>query len=174
MPVSLCIQVGEQFALTVGVIFANSVIYGTAVWPFHWLITLKEALPPSYISAEHFPKVFAWVARFHKEARESAKTCGKPKTVTGKEAVAIIERSEFVEVEGEVEAGDPLGLAKGDTVEVWPTDSGFNHKDRGSLVSLCGREVVIESKTEEGTTVRVHAPRHGFRVRSAGGGGTKL
>jgi hypothetical protein len=148
--------------------------FGTAVWPFHWLITLKEALPPSYISADLFPKVFAWVARFDKVVRDAAKTRGKPKTVTGKEAVAIIEGSGFAESERDVEAGDPLELAKGDMVEVWPTDSGFNHKDRGRLVSLCGREVVIESRTEGGVEVRVHAPRHGFRVRSVGGGGTKL
>jgi hypothetical protein len=148
--------------------------FGTAVWPFHWLTTLKGALPPSYISADLFPKVFAWIARFDKVVRDAAKAKGKAKTVTGKEAVAIIEGSEFAESEGDVEVGDPLELAKGDMVEVWPTDSGFNHKDRGRLVSLCGREVVIASRTEGGVEVRVHAPRHGFRVRGVGGGKTKL
>lgn len=142
-----------------------------AVWPFHWLTTMMGALPPSYISAQQFPKVFAWIVRFDKAVREAAKRAGKAKTVTGKEAVAIIEGSEFAEAEGGVEAGDPLGLAKGETVEVWPIDSGFSHKDRGRLVGLCGREVVIESKTEGGKMVRVHAPRHGFRVKRVAGGG---
>lgn len=126
---------------------------------------MRGALPPSYISAEQFPKAFAWIARFDKEAREAAKRAGKPKTVNGKEALAIIEGSGFAESEGLVEADDPFELAKGDLVEVWPIDSGFSHKDRGSLVSLTAREVVIESKTEGGETVRVHTPRHGFRVR---------
>lgn len=137
------------------------------VWPFHWLTTMKGALPPSYISAEHFPKAFAWIGRFGQSVKDAAKSAGKPKTITGKEAVAIIEASDFAEREGEVDAQDPLGLAKGDLVEVFPTDSGFNHKDRGRLVSLTLAEVVIDSKTEGGKDVRVHTPRHGFRVRRA-------
>jgi hypothetical protein len=145
--------------------------WGIAVWPLHWLTTLRGALPASYISAEQFPKAFAWIARFDKAVREAAKRAGKPKTVSGKEAVAIIEAAGFAEAEGAVDAGDPLELARGDEVEVWPIDSGFNHKDRGSLVRLCAREVVIESRTAGGKTVRVHAPRHGFRVRRVGGGG---
>lgn len=145
-----------------------------AIWPFHWLINLKGALPPSYISATQFPKVFAWVSRFDKFTREVMKRAGKPKTVSGQEAVGIIEGSGFAEEDGEMEAGDPSELVKAEVVEVWPTDSGFSHKDRGALVSLTEKEIVIESKTEGGTTVRVHAPRHGFRVRRVGSGGTKL
>lgn len=145
-----------------------------AIWPFHWLSTLKGALPSSYISAEQFPKVFAWIARFDRAVREAARVAGKAKTVSGKEALGIIEASGFAEGEGEVDAGDPLGLKRGDVVEVWPIDSGFSHRDRGRLVGLGAGEVVVESRTEGGKVVRVHAPRHGFRVRRVGDGGAKL
>ena len=51
----------------------------------------------------------------------------------------------------------------GEEVVVWPTDTGATHKDSGKLVSINGDEVVIEVSGEKGS-VRVHAPRHGFRV----------
>ena len=70
-----------------------------------------------------------------------------------------------------MDEGDPSGLRKGEMVEVWPIDSGFSRKDRGRLVGLSTREVVIEGRTEDGKEVRIHAPRHGFRVRRAKEGG---
>ena len=98
----------------------------------------------------------------------------KPKALSGVDAIKQISSSEFAEPEGEVEVQDPTGLKKGQLVEVWPIDSGFNHKDRGPLVSLSGGEIVIESKTQEGKVVRVHTPRHGFRVRGVERGGSRL
>lgn len=77
-------------------------------------------------------------------------------------------KGSFPEPEGDVEANDPSGLEKGDEIEVWPIDSGFNHKDRGRLLKLDGKEVVVEGKTERGAVVRIHCPRHGFRVRKVG------
>jgi len=85
-----------------------------------------------------------------------------------------ISASGFAEAEGEVDSNDPTGLKKGQVVEVWPTDTGFNHKDKGSLVALSGSEIVIESKTQDGKVVRVHTPRHGFRLRSVEGAGSKI
>jgi hypothetical protein len=76
-----------------------------------------------------------------------------------------ISSSDFAEVEGVVDSNDPSRLRQGQLVEVWPIDSGFNHKDGGALVALSGAEIVIESQTETGQKVRVHTPRHGFRVR---------
>lgn len=82
----------------------------------------------------------------------------------------IVEDADFAEPQGEVDGNDPTGLKKGDDIEVWPIDSGFSRKDRGRLVRLDGSEIVVESKTENGKEVRIHAPRHGFRVRSVGKG----
>ena len=68
-----------------------------------------------------------------------------------------------------VDRDDPTGLERGLVVEVWPVDSGFSRKDRGVLVGLNGSEIVVEGKTGSGETVRIHTPRHGFRLRGVGG-----
>jgi len=85
-----------------------------------------------------------------------------------------ISASDFAESEGAVDALDPTGLKKGQEIEVWPVDTGFNHKDKGLLVALSGAEIVIESKTKDGQLVRVHTPRHGFRLRSVDGARSKI
>ncbi|EHK98465.1 hypothetical protein M7I_5709 [Glarea lozoyensis 74030] len=136
-----------------------------AVWVPLWLRDLKGALPAGYICANTFPKTFAWIERFHQHTRGLAQKAGKPKTIKGAEALRISSDGEFAEAEGEVDGNDPLGLKKGQEVEVWPVDSGFSYKDRGRLVGLDGNEVVVEKVNGEGKSVRVHAPRHGFRVR---------
>lgn len=141
-----------------------------AVWPFHWLKGMKGALPEDFISGQQFPKVFAWIERFNKATAAAAKTAGKPKTIKGPEALKAISSSVFAESEGSVDASDPTGLKKGQETEVWPIDSGFSCKDRGRLVTLNGTEIVIDSKTQDGQHVRIHTPRHGFRVRSAATG----
>jgi len=144
------------------------------VWPFHWLSTLPGALPPGFICPQTFPKAFAWIKRFDTVVRAAAKNAGKPTTLKGDDAMKQISASGFAEAEGEVDSNDPTGLKKGQVVEVWPTDTGFNHKDKGSLVALSGSEIVIESKTQDGKVVRVHTPRHGFRLRSVEGAGSKI
>jgi hypothetical protein len=146
-----------------------------AVWAFHWLDGLKGALPPDQISAQQFPKVYAWIGRFQNAVAAAAKSQGKPKSIKGPEAVVQIGSSEFAEPDCNVDPNDPSGLKKGQHVEVWPTDTGCKNKDQGSLVGLSVDEIVIETKTEKGKTVRVHSPRHGFRVRVAGEGpGSKI
>ncbi|CAG8951538.1 hypothetical protein HYFRA_00007454 [Hymenoscyphus fraxineus] len=138
---------------------------------------LKGALPPTYISATHFPKVFAWIERFSAAERAAASKLGKPRTIKGPEALEIVSSSDFAEglhqsQEGEIE--DPTGLKLGQEIEVWPIDSGFRNRDRGTLVRLDGEEVVIERVNAKGVVVRVHAPRHGFRVRGVGGEESRL
>ncbi|KAH8881560.1 hypothetical protein GQ53DRAFT_848128 [Thozetella sp. PMI_491] len=137
-----------------------------AVWPLHWMATMPGALPPD--QGKQFPLVYAWIERFAKATDAAKKARGKTPTVSGEEAEAIILAAPYNEVERGVDAGEPLaqfyGLQKGQTVQVWPTDTGTAHKDTGDLVSLSSSEVVIETKTGTGGAVRVHAPRHGFRV----------
>lgn len=82
--------------------------------------------------------------------------------------MAQIKSSEFAEADPKVDTGDPSGLSSGQAVEVWPIDTGFKSKDKGSLAGLTSNEIVIETKTKEGNTVvRIHTPRHGFRIRVA-------
>ena len=60
-------------------------------------------------------------------------------------------------------------------MEVWPTDTGSRHRDRGRLVGLTRSEVVLEVQSKVGgKVVRIHAPRHGFKVQPVGGDGSKM
>ncbi|KAI7786879.1 glutathione S-transferase [Diaporthe eres] len=142
-----------------------------AVWPLHWLIGLPGALPSDLISKTQFPKVFSWIQRFDKTANAARQKLGKVPTVSGEDAArAIVQSSYFESAVREVEQGEPLvkalGLKKGDNVVVFPLDSGSTHKDSGVILSLDGKEIVFETKTDlQGSpVVRVHAPRHGFRI----------
>ncbi|KAK0728579.1 glutathione S-transferase [Lasiosphaeria miniovina] len=138
-----------------------------AVWPLHWLNSLPGALPADQVSAEQFPRVFAWISRFHKATKEQPAPAIPPKAVSGEEARRLILESPFHEPEMDVDCSDPAaqfhGLSRGRQVELWPTDSGTAHRDTGRLSGLGDKEVVVE--TDAG--VRLHAPRHGFRLRPA-------
>ncbi|KFY16123.1 hypothetical protein V492_01540 [Pseudogymnoascus sp. VKM F-4246] len=140
-----------------------SIVDIEAVWPIHWVLGMPGAVPASVASKESFPKVFAWIGRFNAAAGEARKRNGKPKALKGFEAAEKVYESDWAEGVRGVDETDPAGLKKGQEVLVHPTDSGFTHKDRGTLIGLDGQEIVIEVKTEKGT-VRIHAPRHGFRV----------
>jgi len=144
-----------------------------AVWPYHWLSGLKGALPPDQISATQFPKVFAWIDRFQQSASTAAKKHGKPKTVKGAEAAIQISASEYAESLPSSETAATAAAKNGQQVQMWPIDSGFSNKDSGVLLAANEAEFVIETTTKEGKTVRVHAPRHGFRMKAIGAG-TKL
>lgn len=85
----------------------------------------------------------------------------KPKQLEGATAAKQILSSSFAEGEGGVPSTDPQKLRKGDHVELYPTDSGFNNKDHGQLVSLTDQEIVISLNNG----LRLHTPRSGFRVR---------
>ncbi|KAM7209168.1 hypothetical protein V8F20_000506 [Naviculisporaceae sp. PSN 640] len=156
-----------------------------AIWPLHWLTTLPGALPKEYISPENFPKVFAWIKRFDgavNAAKKKYKTL-QSKIVKGDEAEGIIRSSAFYEPEvGSWDVNgqkEPIvkfhGLEKGKSlVEIWPADTGVKHRDLGVLVGINEEEVVIEKVRGDGNgngklggegNVRVHAPRHGFRLR---------
>ena len=142
------------------------------IWPFHWVITLKGALDPQYISKQRFPKVFAWVERFEGVLKA---TRYKAPTVKGPEAFKIITSSNFAEEGGAVDPEDPLGLKLGDTVEFYPIESGFRNRDQGQLVSLTAQEVIIAVRPPEAEKdIHLHAPRWGFRVQRSKGGSVKI
>lgn len=146
----------------------------TAVWPFHWLNSMPGALPPALISPAQFPKTFAWISRFDKLVRSSQKSLSPPITsLKGPEAAKRVIYSDFADAKLAANSGagvklgenEPSGLKLGDEVRLSPTDSGASHKDVGKLVWLDEEEIVIEKKSEEdGVVVRIHAPRHGFKV----------
>lgn len=142
-----------------------------AVWPLVWLTTLPGALPADRVSAAQYPRVWAWMDRF-KAAVKRAAPREKPPTIKGDQAAEAVVNSPFREAEGAIDGDDATvradGLAKGQVVTVWPLDSGSSGRDVGRLVSIDEREVVIEVDvpgSSSGASVRVHAPRRGFRVR---------
>ncbi|KAK9415364.1 hypothetical protein SUNI508_10554 [Seiridium unicorne] len=141
-----------------------------AVWPVHWLTGMPGALPEDVIGPQNFPKVFAWIKRFDKVTRAKAKELGKPKEVKGDEAATIITGSGFAEQEENVDEGEVLvkagGLKNGVSVQVWPIDTGSKHKDSGKLIAVTDKQTVIEIQGKAGS-VRLHTPRHGFKVGKA-------
>jgi hypothetical protein len=138
-----------------------------AVWPLHWISLVPGALPLDQISAVSYPKVFSWIERFKEAVSSAEKALPAPLTVDGEQSLQMSVASSYNEEEGNVDENDFVvkqhGFTKGQLVRVWPTDSGSRHKDVGKLVNLNGTEVVIET-IAKGAAVRVHAPRHGFRV----------
>ncbi|KAF4970183.1 hypothetical protein FZEAL_10100 [Fusarium zealandicum] len=136
-----------------------------AVWPFHWITGLQGALPEDKFSPSVYPRVYAWINRFQDAVSAAKKQTGRPKTLTGEEAAAMIQGGMQPEPEKGIDVGDAVVLAqalrRGDAVVVWPTDTGSSGRDEGRLVGIDAEEVVYETR---GASVRVHAPRHGFRV----------
>ena len=142
-----------------------------AVWPFHWLAGLPGALPPDQFPKARFPRVFAWIERFDRAVTAAEKKMGKAAGLSGEEAAETIVGSPHFETQGgTVDENEPLvkalGLKKGDNVVVFPLDSGSTHKDSGALLGLDSREVVFQTTAnmQGSPEVRVHAPRHGFRI----------
>lgn len=143
-----------------------------AVWPFHWLVGLPGALPPDQVSAERFPRVYAWVARFQGAVTAAKAKQPRPRDVSGEEAQRTIVEAPYHEPGCGIDETEPVvgfhGLRKGSAVAVWPTDTGSSYKDTGRLVGLNSKEIVLETETKteaRGQGVRLHAPRHGFRIR---------
>ncbi|KAL8987840.1 MAG: hypothetical protein Q9177_003003 [Variospora cf. flavescens] len=146
-----------------------------AVWPFHWLSAMKGALPPTTFGRDNFPKVYAYIDRFSKAVKEAEQSAPKCTTLKGAEAVKHISQAEFAESDGTVDEKDPLGLKKGQDVESWPIDSGFNHRDRGQLFALTQQEVVLTTQAKVGhRDVHIHHPRTNFRIRAIGDSGSRL
>lgn len=86
--------------------------------------------------------------------------------VTGEQVIEYMQNAKFVESVGEVAANDPLKLKPGDEIEVYPLETGFTHRDRGTLLTLTPNEVVVGKKMNAGGgPIRVHYQRWGFRVR---------
>ena len=144
------------------------------VWPFHWMATLKNALPEDIISANTHPKVFAYIQRFSKAVKVARDTLSKPIRLKGPEAIDFITQAGYSEGDKklDIDGLDPVGanLKLGQLVGSWPVDSGFRHKDIGKLVNLDKRELVLEVEGRSGKTVRLHHPRWNFRVKAVGDG----
>ena len=128
---------------------------------------LPNALPPALFSSDKFPKTFAWIDRFSAAVTSAGTSVPKPATLEGSAAIRQVLQADYLDNKAEVDERDPTNLKKGQEVEVWPLDSGSNHRDRGRLVALSPSEVVITAKTQHGQEdVRIHFPRINFRLQA--------
>lgn len=145
------------------------------IWTFHWATTkgllLREALDKEgTVDEKQFPRTFAYVDRFADAMAKKQLKNGKPEKLSDEETIKTILDSDFFEPEGKVDERDPLKLKKGQVVEIWPVESGFNHHDKGELVSIGVNEVAIASKTEVGDgLLRIHYPRANIRISPVSG-----
>lgn len=136
-----------------------------AIWPFHWISGLRDALPPSIFGRDHFPRVYSWIERFDKAVKTAEESAPKVTQLEGAEAVRFVAQAEFAEPDGKVDSEDPLDLKKGQDVESWPIDYGSNHRDRGQLVALTQQEIVLSTQAKVGhREVHIHHPRTNFRI----------
>ncbi|KAI1270575.1 glutathione S-transferase [Xylariaceae sp. FL1019] len=138
-----------------------------AVWVLHWV---AAALPSEVLGPESAPKVNSWLKRFSRSVKDAGEKKPKVQTLKGEQAAKMIFNAHFAEPEGDVLGSDPFvvaeGLQKGAAVKVWPSDYGSGHKDSGSLVSVDKSEYVVK-KTGQFGTMRLHAPRHGYKMAKA-------
>lgn len=124
--------------------------------------------PKEYFSAEKYPKVYAWRARF-RTALDAARARTQPQVVTlrGAQAVQQVVNAAFTDNDLTVDPRDPTRLTAGTLVEFFPTDGGgFFHQDRGRLLKLTAREVAIAIAATSGEEIHLHAPRWQFRLRA--------
>ena len=137
-----------------------------AIFPLHWLNSMKTALPKDVFSSQKFPKVFAWIDRFDHAIKDAQKKMSPVRTIDSEQATAAILNFHSTPVEDDISdpfyTAGPNSLRKGDLIESWPTDTGAKNRDRGTLERLDGRECVLENAKG----VLVHHPRWNFRIRA--------
>ncbi|KAK5170258.1 uncharacterized protein LTR77_004844 [Saxophila tyrrhenica] len=140
------------------------------VWCIDWI--LRDLSPPKeYFSEEIYPKTYAWRARFMAELEGAKSQAPKPVRLQGPDAVKAVLNADFSNKRIEVDAADPIHIAAGTNVELYPTDSGGQmHRDRGRLIKLTKDEVAIAVQSQDGSTeVHIHAPRWNFKIAELSG-----
>ncbi|RPB20501.1 hypothetical protein L211DRAFT_829254 [Terfezia boudieri ATCC MYA-4762] len=144
-----------------------------AIWPLDWVTTIPNALSldptiptAALITPTTYPLTFAWISRFQSLCKSLPPGKTIVPTLTGQEAKENILAATAMASELGVDEDDPLGLKKGEMVEVVPTDSGVLNPQRGRLLGLGIGEVVLEVDVPNtgGKVVRVHFPRRNYRI----------
>ena len=137
-----------------------------AAWIFNWMMSLDGSFPQDMVSQQTHPKTIAWCERYNK-AVTAAVEAAKPEVVDVAEVLKRLAQASFAEKPSGVDIVDPLGLKEGEIVTVAPIDTGFTVSETGPLLAITAEEIVIGSKTKDGTEVHVHSPRFNFRVKPA-------
>lgn len=128
-----------------------------------WITNL--AVPEGLITAQGFPKVFAWLDRYRAAVAKAKATANGPTALDGQGAADAILRSDFGQSRVSVDPNDVTGLKEGTEVEFYPVDWLTGHRDRGRLVGLTTDEVTIAAPSKKDVEVHIHAPRAGFKIK---------
>ncbi len=149
----------------------HSYLTGTGIWTYDWTLqrenNMYAELEKEVISQKTFPKVFAWIDRLREAYEAATEKNGKAEVISDRDAIDKILASDYFETEGHVDKLDPLQLTKGQMVDISPVDSGFSHHDKGELLSLGLKEVVIKKAVPNGQgQIRVHFPRINFSIKA--------
>lgn len=134
-----------------------------AAWPFEWLIVdrgMKGALPKEQFGENIYPKTHAWIQRFMSEIKTARGKTAQPGKLNGEAISARVLDATSSSEPLTFDSNDALGFRAGDTVEVYPSDYGQAHKDRGTLIGLTVSEVVIRNSKG----LHLHFPRWNFRI----------
>lgn len=129
-----------------------------------------DAFPVEFFSAEKYPRTTAWRERYFAAiAAAKEKTAAGRTEVKGEEAVHQILSGGFNDAETaslQVEADPEDHLRKGQKVEIYPTDTGYKHRDQGELVGLNAAEAVVltRSRQDDSKEIRIHYPRWNVKV----------
>jgi glutathione S-transferase len=138
-----------------------------AVWPFTWLVSdrnMHGSLPPDLFSSNTFPKTYAYIARFKAEVAKAKKANPfQPTHFSGQQMKHRILNASAAPEKMAIIPDDPLQLAEGEEIEVYASDYGSTHRDRGALVGLTSTEVVIRNALG----LHLHFPRWNFRIERA-------
>jgi glutathione S-transferase len=123
-----------------------------------WFIRGRYSEGQEFLS--QFPKLCAW------EKRVAALGHGNPSNLSAAEALEIAKNAEPATPET-VDPGDPLGLARGDRVQVLPEGMDGVPAVAGTLRFLDAQTVVLDRDDEQVGHVSVHFPRVGYQVLRA-------
>jgi glutathione S-transferase len=134
-----------------------------AVWPFAWLLEdpfMKGSLPEQIANETRFPHALAYVRRFMVEINKKKLQAPKATTLNGETMRNRVLKVTTDHRPSDVISDDPLQLKPGDEVQVFASDYGSSHKDRGAIVGLTLTEVVIRNAKG----LHLHFPRWNFRI----------
>jgi glutathione S-transferase len=137
-----------------------------AVWPFEWLVVdrgMKGALPEDQFGDKNFPKTYSWIQRFMGEVKAAKERASQPKRLDGITMSTQVLNSTSSTESLSFDNNESLDVKAGDEVEVYPSDYGQAHKDRGTLIGLTTSEVVIRNSKG----LHLHFPRWNFRITKA-------
>ncbi|MFT7288009.1 MAG: glutathione S-transferase [Halieaceae bacterium] len=128
-----------------------------STWHCCWFVARQEVLADYFAP---FPTVRSWMERM-RQLRHGAGIS----TLSGEEAVAIAAAAQPAPLQDN-SIDESTGLSRGQSVQVMPTDYGFQPVS-GSLLAVTDKQISVARSDDRAGAVHVHFPRYGFEVNAA-------